>query len=169
MWLENFDPFCMFLCLNVWLTAAKNAINKVCLLLKSTDNNQQHCYWTHHAAPTTDNAIANPIPREPHINGEVFSKNLKDGNRTSLIFHCLCQGAKKVSFKAWSFGFSHSYTPAQQTKLNFQLNASTKQWGNPCSAPHPRIRIWVSAVIGLLKTLLSIGQSGWWEFEAHFW
>ena len=31
---------------------------------------------THHAAPTTDRDIASPMPRDPHINGEVLSKNL---------------------------------------------------------------------------------------------
>ena len=32
---------------------------------------------SYHAAPTTDKAIANPIPAEAHINGEELSKNLR--------------------------------------------------------------------------------------------
>lgn len=31
---------------------------------------------SYQAAPTTDKAIAKPIPVQPHINGEEFSKNL---------------------------------------------------------------------------------------------
>jgi len=34
---------------------------------------------TYHAAPTTDKEIASPIPRLPHMNGEVFS---------SILSHC---------------------------------------------------------------------------------
>ena len=104
-----------FVCFFVWrfdwrqqkMQSARLILNfNVRVLLTSTNNNQEHNYWTHHAAPTTDSAIANPIPREPHINGEVFSKNLKDGNTASLIFHRVYQGATKDSFTACPLGFS---------------------------------------------------------------
>ena len=48
-----------------------------------------------------------------------------------------------------------------ETKL--WLSLSTKKRRNPCSGPHLCTRIWVRAMIGLLKVPLSICQSGWKE------
>jgi len=42
---------------------------------------------SYHAAPTTDKAIANPIPTEAHMNGDEFSKNLRNRTKNTILEH----------------------------------------------------------------------------------
>ena len=54
-----------------------------------------------------------------------------------------------------------------ETKL-CRLSLSAKQHRKSCSGPQLYIRIWVRAMIGLLKKPLSICQSGWKEIRNAF-
>ena len=91
---------------------------------------------------------------------------LSDGRNDALV-----KGTRKyerVCRRDYLRGWNRP--PAPQMEIDFRLSLSTKQHQHPCSGPpyHLRTRIWVRAVIGLLKKLWSICQSGWREIWNAF-
>ena len=95
------------------------------------------------------------------INVLMYSTNQKPNCRVKVCIGVYCG---KIS------AHSTSIVACSRDETELWLSPSVKQHWNPCSGrPAVHLTIWVHTMIGLLKKLLSICQSGWKEIRTHFW